>query len=134
MYRRELAKFDDEEIKRQYEEKYGDPLDDCSPEDLMDLMESLWGQKAGQYAQLRDSLTRKGLDSWSTRIELCEHYFRNLYVRQNKLDESADKSKIQDVSDFIACRVRDLIKAHQAKEAEEAEHIRDRFGPRIRGL
>lgn len=134
VYRRELEKFEDPLIKEQYKEKYGDPLDECAPDELMDLMENLWASKAGQYAQLREALTKRGLDSWTARIELCEHYFHNLYVRQHKLDEEGDRSRIQDVSDFIACRVRDLIKAHQAKEAEEAEHVRDRFGPRIRGM
>ncbi|MBI6546856.1 MAG: hypothetical protein HY692_08675 [Cyanobacteria bacterium NC_groundwater_1444_Ag_S-0.65um_54_12] len=133
MYRRELEKFEDPLIKEQYLEKYGDPLADVSPDELMELMEGLWASRSGQYAQLREALNKKGLDSWSARIELLENYFRNLYVRQNKLDEAKDKSRIQDVGDFISCRVRDLIKAHQEKEAAEAEHLRDPFGPRIRG-
>lgn len=134
MNRRELEKFEDPFIKEQYLEKYGDPLEDVSPDELMDLMESLWASKSGQYAALRDVLNKKGMDSWTGRIELLENYFRNLYLRQSKLDEVADKSKIQDVNDFIGCRVRDLIKAHQAAEAEESQHIRDRFGPRIPGM
>ncbi|MBM3268851.1 MAG: hypothetical protein FJZ01_14520 [Candidatus Sericytochromatia bacterium] len=130
--KRELEKFEDPLIKEQYLEKYGDPLEDVSPDELMDLMESLWASRSGQYAQLRDSLTKKGIDSWNARIQLLENYFRNLYVRQTKLDEEKDKSKIQDVGDFIGCRVRDLIRAHQEKEAEDAQFVRDRFGPRIR--
>lgn len=134
MNRRELAKFEDPLIKEQYLEKYGDPLEDVAPDELMDLMESLWASRSGQYAQLRDTLTKKGVDSWNARIQLVENYFRNLYVRQSKLDEEKDKSKVDDVTDFIGCRVRDLIRAHQEKEAEDSAHIRDRFGPRIPGM
>lgn len=132
MNRRDLVRFQDPIIKDQYLEKYGDPLEDVAPEDLMDLMENLWASTSGPYAQYKGNLVKGGMDPWSARQELAEHYFRNLYIRAHKLDEEADKSRIQDVTAFIGCRILDLIRVHQASEAAESEHIRDRYSPRIR--
>lgn len=132
MNRRDLVRFQDPVVKQEYFDKYGDPLDDVAPQDLMDLMENLWASTSGPYSQLKTTLVKKGMDPWSVRQELAEHYFRNMYIRNHKLDEEADKSRIQDVTGFIGCRIADLIRAHQAQEAADSEHIRDRFGPRIR--
>lgn len=127
MNRRELAKFQDPQVKEQYLERYGDPLEEVSPQDLMDLMENLWGSKKGSYAQLRDTLTRKGVDTWTGRQDLAEAYFRNLYIREHELDEQTDKSKIEDVSDFIRARIQEHIKAFQEREAQESQNVRMPF-------
>lgn len=134
MNRRELAKFQVPEVRDQYIEKYGDPLEEVSPQDLMDLMENLWTSNRGTYAALREKLRRDGSDPWSVRLVLIENYFRVLYIRQEKLDEEADTLKIQDVSLFIQFRIDELIRQFQEREAEEARHSRDKFGirsPRI---
>ncbi|HEY9721504.1 MAG TPA: hypothetical protein V6D47_05795 [Oscillatoriaceae cyanobacterium] len=130
MNSRELVKFADPEIKEQYLRTYGDPLEDVSPQDLMDLMENLWSSNRGSYAQLRESLRRAGQDPWTTRIALVEAYFKSLYIRQSGLDEKADEAKVYDVTNFMRFRIEELIKAHQEQEAEEARHSRDKFGIR----
>lgn len=131
MNQRALAKFQDPGIKEQYLEKYGDPLDEVSPQDLIDLMENLWLSRRGTYATLRDSLTRKGMDPWTCRQELAQAYFLAMYVRENDLDEEADKSKVEDVTDFIRCRIMDQIREFQAREAEQDKGARDKFGIRM---
>lgn len=128
---RRLEKFQDVAIKEQYLEKYGDPLEDVSPQDLMDLMENLWLSTRGTYAALRDSLTRKGIDPWTNRQELAMAYFKAMYLREHELDETADKSKVEDVTDFIKVRVLDSIKEFQAREAEQDSKTRDKFGIRM---
>ena len=132
--RRELVKFSDPEIVHQYMDKYGDPLEDVTPQDLMDLMENLWTSNRGSYAQMREAARRQGKDPWTIRLELVHAYFKSLYLRQSKLDEVADKIKVDDVTNFISFRIDELIKAHQEQEAEEARYSRDKFGfraPRI---
>jgi len=128
---RVLAKFQDPGIKEQYLEKYGDPLEEVSPQDLMDLMENLWLSTRGSYAQLRDALTRKGRDPWTARQELAQAYFKAMYLREHDLDETADKSKVEDVTDFIQVRIMDLIREFQAQEAEQDARTRDKFGIRM---
>ena len=130
MNRRELTKFQVPEVRDQYMEKYGDPLEEVSPQDLMDLMENLWTSNRGTYAALREKLRREGNDPWTVRLSLVENYFRNMYLRQEKLDEEADKVKVLDVTNFIQFRIDELIKQHQEREAEEARHTRDKFGIR----
>lgn len=131
MSRRELVKFADPEIREQYIQKYGDPLEDVSPQDLMDLMENLWTSGRGTYATMREALRREGQDPWTVRLKLVEAYFKSLYLRQSKLDEEADSIKVLDVNNFIVYRVEELIKAHQEQEAEEARYSRDKFGIRM---
>lgn len=131
MNNRTLAKFQDPGIKDQYLEKYGDPLDEVSPQDLMDLMENLWLSTRGSYAALRDSLTRKGMDPWTTRQELAQAYFKAMYLREHDLDEESDKSKVEDVTDFIRVRIMDSIREFQALEAEQDARTRDKFGIRM---
>ena len=130
--RRELVKFSDPDIVQQYMDKYGDPLEDVTPQDLMDLMENLWTSNRGTYAQMREAARRQGQDPWTVRLALVHAYFKSLYLRQSKLDEAsaADKIKIDDVSNFISFRIDALIKAHQEQEAEEARYSRDKFGHR----
>ena len=128
---RRLEKFQDVAIKEQYLEKYGDPLEDVSPQDLMDLMENLWLSTRGTYATLRDTLTRKGIDPWSNRQELAMAYFKAMYVREHELDDASDKSQIEDVSDFIKVRISDMIKEFQVREAEQDARTRDKFGIRM---
>jgi hypothetical protein len=128
--RRELTKFQVPEVRDQYMDKYGDPLEEVSPQDLMDLMENLWTSNRGTYAVHREKLRREGHDPWSVRLALVEQYFRTLYLRQEKLDEQADALKVQDVTLFIQFRIDELIKQHQEREAEEARHTRDKFGIR----
>lgn len=130
MNRRELTKFQVPEVRDQYMEKYGDPLEEVSPQDLMDLMENLWTSNRGTYAALREKLRREGNDPWTVRLSLVENYFRNMYLREAKLDEEADKVKVLDVTNFIQFRIDELIKQHQEREAEEARHTRDKFGIR----
>ena len=130
MNRRELTKFQVPEVRDQYMEKYGDPLEEVSPQDLMDLMENLWTSNRGTYAALREKLRREGNDPWTVRLSLVENYFRNMYMREAKLDEEADKVKVLDVTNFIQFRIDELIKQHQEREAEEARHTRDKFGIR----
>lgn len=130
MNRRELTKFQVPEVRDQYMDKYGDPLEEVSPQDLMDLMENLWTSNRGTYAALREKLRREGQDPWTVRLSLVENYFRNMYLRQEKLDEEADKVKVLDVTHFIQFRIEELIKQHQEREAEEARHTRDKFGIR----
>ncbi len=130
MNRRELTKFQVPEVRDQYMEKYGDPLEEVSPQDLMDLMENLWTSNRGTYAALREKLRREGSDPWTVRLSLVENYFRNMYVRQEKLDEEADKVKVLDITHFIQFRIEELIRQHQEREAEEARHTRDKFGIR----
>jgi hypothetical protein len=132
--RRELNKFAVPEVRQQYIEKYGDPLEDVSPQDLMDLMENLWTSGRGTYAAMREKMRRDGTDPWSVRLELVEVYFRSLYLRQANLDEETDKVKVADVTNFIQFRIDELIRAHQEQEAEDAKYSRDKFGirsPRI---
>lgn len=128
---RRLEKFQDVAIKEQYLEKYGDPLEEVSPQDLMDLMENLWLSTRGTYADLRNTLTRKGVDPWTNRQELALAYFKAMYVREHDLDEAADQSKIEDVTDFIKVRIQDMIKEFQAREAEQDARTRDKFGIRM---
>ncbi|MBM3273943.1 MAG: hypothetical protein FJZ00_02230, partial [Candidatus Sericytochromatia bacterium] len=54
--KRELERFENPLLKEEYLQKYGDPCEDVAPDELMDLMESLWASRSGQYAQLRDTL------------------------------------------------------------------------------
>ncbi|MNL88602.1 hypothetical protein D3C87_2184020 [compost metagenome] len=54
-----------------------------------------------------------------------------MYVRENDLDEDADKSKVEDVTDFIRCRIMDQIREFQAREAEQDKGARDKFGIRM---
>lgn len=124
-------KFADPEIKDQYLRKYGDPLEEVSPQDLMDLMENLWTSGRGTYATMREQLRREGNDPWTIRIALVEAYFKNLYLRQSGDDEKADEVKVYDVTNFIRFRIDELIKAFQEQEAEEARHTRDKFGIRM---
>lgn len=131
MNRREISKFADPLVKEQYLQKYGDPLDDVTPQDLMDLMENLWTSGRGSYAQQREALRRQGQDPWTVRLALVEAYFKSLYLRQSNLDEQADHLKVEDVSNFIKFRIDELIRAHQEQEAEEARHSRDKFGIRM---
>lgn len=131
MNRRELAKFQDPGIREDYLAKYGDPLEDVGPEDIMDLMENLWASTKGTYFQLRHELTRQGKDPWTARQELAEAYFRSLYVREHDLDEVADAAKVEDVSNFIMARVQELIREAQRLEAQEAESTRGKFGSRL---
>jgi hypothetical protein len=131
MNRRELAKFQDPGIREDYLAKYGDPLEDVGPEDIMDLMENLWGSQKGTYFQLRHELTKQGRDPWTARQELAEVYFRTLYLREHELDEAEDKAKVSDVSDFIMARVQELIREAQRMEAEEADKTRGKFGTRL---
>lgn len=131
MNRREISKFADPLVKEQYLQKYGDPLDDVTPQDLMDLMENLWTSGRGSYAQQREALRREGQDPWTVRLALVEAYFKSLYLRQSNLDEQADRLKVEDVSNFIKFRIDELIRAHQEQEAEEARHSRDKFGIRM---
>lgn len=130
MNRRELTKFAVPEVRQQYIDKYGDPLEDVSPQDLMDLMENLWTSGRGTYATMREKMRREGQDPWTVRLSLVGTYFRSLYLRQANLDEEADKVKVQDVTNFIDFRIEELIKAHQEQEAEEARYSRDKFGIR----
>ncbi|MDB5098414.1 MAG: hypothetical protein JWM80_2835 [Cyanobacteria bacterium RYN_339] len=130
MNRRELTKFAVPEVRQQYIDKYGDPLEDVSPQDLMDLMENLWTSGRGTYATMREKMRRDGQDPWSVRLLLVETYFRTLYLRQANLDEETDKVKVQDVTNFIQYRIEELIKSHQEQEAEEARYSRDKFGIR----
>lgn len=131
MNRRELSKFADPLVKEQYLQKYGDPLEDVTPQDVMDLMENLWTSNRGTYATMRESMRRAGQDPWTVRLALIETYFKNLYVRQAGLDEQADALKVQDVTNFINARIDESIKSHQEQEAEEARHSRDKFGIRM---
>jgi hypothetical protein len=131
MNRRELAKFQDPGIREDYLAKYGDPLEEVGPEDIMDLMENLWGSQRGTYWQLRQELTKKGRDPWTARQELAEAYFRSIYVREHDLDESRDLAKVEDVSNFIMARVQELIREAQRLEAEEADKTRGKFGSRL---
>jgi hypothetical protein len=128
---RELVKFADPEIKAEYLRKYGDPLEEVSPQDLMDLMENLWTSGRGTYATMRESLRRQGQDPWTVRLSLVEAYFKSLYLRQSGLDEKTDEAKVYDVTNFIRFRIDELIKAFQEQEAEEARHSRDKFGIRM---
>ena len=128
--RRELMKFADPEIKDQYIRKYGDPLEEVSPQDLMDLMENLWTSNRGTYATTRENMRREGQDPWTIRLALVEAYFKSLFLRSSQLDEEADKVKVEDVTTFIQFRIDELIKAHQEQEAEEARYSRDKFGHR----
>ena len=130
MSRRELTKFQVPEVRDQYMDKYGDPLEEVSPQDLMDLMENLWTSNRGTYAALREKLRREGGDPWTVRLTLIETYFRALYLRESKLDETADAVKVQDVTHFIQFRIEELVRQHQEREAEEARHSRDKFGIR----
>lgn len=130
MNRRELNKFAVPEVRQQYVDKYGDPLEDVSPQDLMDLMENLWTSGRGTYATMREKMRRDGQDPWSVRLSLVEAYFRSLYLRQANLDEEGDSLKVNDVTNFIQFRIDELIKAHQEQEAEEARYSRDKFGIR----
>lgn len=130
MNRRELMKFADPEIKDQYLTKYGDPLEDVTPQDLMDLMENLWTSSRSTYATMREELRRKGQDPWTVRLTLVEAYFKNLFLRQSGDDENADEVKIYDITNFIRFRIDELVKAHQEQEAEEARYTRDKFGLR----
>lgn len=130
MNRRELNKFAVPEVRQQYIDKYGDPLEEVTPQDLMDLMENLWTSGRGTYATMREQMRRDGQDPWTVRLSLVETYFRSLYVRQAKLDEETDKVKVQDVTNFIQFRIDELIRAHQEQEAEEARYSRDKFGIR----
>ncbi|MEB3285485.1 MAG: hypothetical protein VKN33_09390 [Candidatus Sericytochromatia bacterium] len=130
MNRRELAKFQVPEVREQYIGKYGDPLEEVSPQDLMDLMENLWTSSRGTYAVHREKMRKEGHDPWTVRLALVEQYFRSLYIRQEKLDETADALKVNDVTHFIQFRVEELIKQHQEREADEARHSRDKFGIR----
>ncbi|MEB3197185.1 MAG: hypothetical protein VKP62_08275 [Candidatus Sericytochromatia bacterium] len=111
-------------------DKYGDPLEEVSPQDLMDLMENLWTSNRGSYAQQREKMRKEGHDPWSVRLALVEQYFKSLYLRQEKLDETADALKVLDVTHFIQFRIEELIKQHQEREADEARHSRDKFGIR----
>ena len=128
--RRELLKFAEPDIKDNYIRKYGDPLEEVTPQDLMDLMENLWTSNRGSYATLRENMRREGLDPWSIRLSLVEAYFKSLYLRSSQLDEVADKIQVEDVTQFIQFRIDELIKAHQEQEAEEARYSRDKFGHR----
>ncbi len=76
MNRRELSKFQVPEVRDQYMAKYGDPLEEVSPQDLMDLMENLWTSNRGSYAVLREKMRREGHDPWTVRLSLIENYFR----------------------------------------------------------
>ena len=131
MSRRELTKFQVPEVRDQYMDKYGDPLEEVSPQDLMDLMENLWTSNRGTYAALREKMRREGHDPWTVRLVLVENYFRNMYLRESKLDEEADAVKVLDVTHFIQFRIEELIKQFQEREAEEARHSRDKFGIRM---
>ena len=131
MSRRELTKFQVPEVRDQYMDKYGDPLEEVSPQDLMDLMENLWTSNRGTYAALREKMRREGHDPWTVRLVLVENYFRNMYIRESKLDEEADAVKVLDVTHFIQFRIEELIKQFQEREAEEARHSRDKFGIRM---
>lgn len=131
MNRRALEKFQDPAIKDMYLERYGDPLEDVSPQDLMDLMENLWGSTRGSYAALRDEHTRKGVDPWTNRQLLAHAYFRAMFQREQDWEDEADKSKIEDVADFIFQRITDLIREHQKIEAEQDAKTRDKFGIRM---
>lgn len=131
MNRRELAKFQDPGIREDYLAKYGDPLEEVGPEDIMDLMENLWGSQRGTYWQLRQELVKQGRDPWTARQELAEAYFRSIYVREHDLDESRDLAKVEDVSNFIMARVQELIREAQRLEAEEADKTRGKFGSRL---
>lgn len=128
--RRELVKFSDPDIVNQYMDKYGDPLEDVTPQDLMDLMENLWTSNRGSYATMREAMRRDGQDPWSIRLVLVHAYFKSLFLRQSKLDETADKIQVEDASNFISFRIDELIKAHQNQEAEDARYSRDKFGHR----
>ena len=130
MNRRELNKFAVPEVRQQYIDKYGDPLEEVSPQDLMDLMENLWTSGRGTYATTREKMRREGQDPWTVRLTLVETYFRSLYLRQANLDEEGDALKVNDVTNFIQFRIDELIKAHQEQEAEEARYSRDKFGHR----
>ena len=131
MSRRELTKFQVPEVRDQYMDKYGDPLEEVSPQDLMDLMENLWTSNRATYAALREKMRREGHDPWTVRLVLVENYFRNMYIRESKLDEEADAVKVLDVTHFIQFRIEELIKQFQEREAEEARHSRDKFGIRM---
>ena len=131
MNRRELAKFQDAGVREDYLAKYGDPLEDVGPEDIMDLMENLWGSPKGTYSQLRHELSKQGKDPWTVRQELAEAYFRTLYLRDHDLDETRDHAKVEDVSNFIMARVQELIREAQRLEAEEADKTRGKFGSRL---
>ena len=131
MKRRELNKFDDPLVREQYMQKYGDPLEDVSPQDLMDLMENLWTSGRGTYATMREKARREGHDPWSIRISLVEAYFKSLYLRQSGMDEQAENLKVNDVALFISFRIEELIRSFQEQEAEEARHSRDKFGIRM---
>lgn len=128
--RRELAKFAAPGVRDQYIDKYGDPLEEVSPQDLMDLMENLWTSGRGTYATMREAMRRDGGDPWTIRLSLVEAYFKTLYLRHSGLDEAADKLKVEDVTNFIRFRIDELIRAHQEQEAEEARYSRDKFGIR----
>lgn len=130
MNRRELVKFGAPGVREQYMATYGDPLEEVSPQDLMDLMENLWTSGRGTYATMREAMRRDGGDPWSIRLALVEAYFKTLYLRSSELDETTDKLKVDDVSLFIRFRIDELIKSHQEQEAEEARYSRDKFGIR----
>jgi hypothetical protein len=128
--RRELTKFAVPEVRTQYMDKYGDPLEDVSPQDLMDLMENLWTSSRGTYAVLREKLRREGQDPWTVRLALVESYFKTLFMRTAEFTESDEPVKYLDVTYFIQYRIEELIKSHQEQEAEESRYSRDKFGIR----
>lgn len=128
--RRELTKFQVPEVKEQYLEKYGDPLEEVTPQDLMDLMENLWSANRGPTAQLREKLRREGHDPWTVRLALVESYFKTLYTRGTGIDEATDPVHYHDISHFIQYRIEEQVRAHQEAEAEADRYTRDKFGIR----
>jgi len=125
-----LTKFAVPEVKQQYLEKYGDPLEDVSPQDLMDLMENLWTSGRNNYATMREKMRRDGADPWTVRLSLVETYFVALFVRQSGINEETDAVKLQDATHFIQFRIEELVRSHQEQEAEDARYTRDKFGIR----
>lgn len=130
MNRRDFMKFDAPGVRDQYLAKYGDPLEDVSPQDLMDLMENLWTSGRGTYATLRESLRRQSLDPWTIRLKLVHAYFKTLALRNPTFDVN-DAPTLGDFELFIDFRIEELNKRHQEIEAEEFRNTRDKFGIRM---
>jgi len=125
-----LAKFQDEELRARCQAAVGDPLEEVESEDLVDLMENLWTTRRGVYATLRDDLVKAGRDPWAGRQDLAVAYFRSMTTR-DRSDEELELLGHELLDEWIRCRVLELIREHQIKEAEQDARSRDKFGIRM---
>ena len=125
-----LAKFQDEELRARCHSAVGDPLEEVESEDLIDLMENLWTTRRGTYATLREELVKAGRDPWASRQDLAVAYFRSMTTR-DRSDEELELLGAELLDEWIRCRVVELIREHQAKEAEQDARSRDKFGIRM---